>query len=165
MTNILFPTDFSADSLKIAKQAIQALDIRSANIFLFHAFEQPSSEFELLVPGRKKPYADVLTDNFRLACKQLKERYPKAVNKICFKCMEGSTIRLFRNFIDANEIDLIVCPDEYIHTPIQKLSVDPRPLFKKSGIKVIRSLYLQQEEMIFENVPAIPHVDVALAVN
>jgi hypothetical protein len=165
MTNILFPTDFSAGSLKLAEQAIQSLNIRSANIFLFHAFEQPSSEFDLLVPGRQKPYTDALTDSFRQACKQLKDQYPKAVSKICFKFLEGSTLRLFRNFIDANEIDLIICPDEYNHIAVNKLSVDPRPLFKKSGIKVIRALTENPVEKIYESVNVITQGSPVFAVN
>jgi len=138
MTNILIPTDFTASSLQLAVQAIQSLDARNANIILFHAFEMPSSEFELLAPHRQKPYAGLFTDTFRQECKQLKDQYPKAIQKICFKCMEGSGAGLFRNFIDANEIDLIYCPDHYQYKPIHKLSVDPRPLFKKSGIRVLR---------------------------
>lgn len=165
MTNILIPTDFSPASLQLAEQAIEALDIRSANFVLFHAFEMPSSEFDLLAPGRPRPYADVLNDNFRQACKQLKEQYPKAVQKICFKCMEGNNSRIFRNFVDANEIDIIICPDEYIYKAINKLSVDPRPLFRKSGIKVIRTLIQEKKEIMFEPVAVTTTPQVLLAAN
>lgn len=150
MINMLIPTDFSAASLQLAEQAIQSLETRTVNIILFHAFELPSSEFELLAPARKKPYADLVTDHFRQACKQLKDQYPKAVQKICFKFMEGSGAPLFRNFADANEIDLIVCPDHYQYISIHKLSVDPRPLFKKSGIKVIRDFSQRRKQVVYE---------------
>ncbi len=151
MTNILIPTDFTAASLQLAEQAIQALEVRGCNIILFHAFELPTSEFELLAPGRRKPYADLMTDGFRQACKQLKDQYPRAIQKICFKFMEGSGTPLFRNFADANDIDIIVCPDHYQYVSIHKLSVDPRPLFKKSGIKVIREFSPRKQEVVFEN--------------
>lgn len=150
MTNILIPTDFTAASLQLAEQAVQAFDIRNATIVLFHAFELPASEFDLLIPGRKKPYTDLVTDDFRQACKQFKEQYPKAVQKICFKFMEGSSAPMFRNFVDANEVDLIVCPDYYQYISIHKLSVDPRPLFKKSGIKVIREFNRPQKNTYSE---------------
>lgn len=165
MTNILIPTDFSPASLQLAEQAIQALGIRSANFVLFHAFDMPSSEFELLAPGRPKPYADVLNDNFRQACKQLKDQYPKAVQKICLKCMEGNNSRIFRNFVDANEIDIIICPDEYVYKAINKLSVDPRPLFSKSGVRVIRTLIQQKKEIVYEQVTTGTTSHVLLAAN
>jgi len=148
MTNILIPTDFTATSLQLAVQAIQALDAKNANIILFHAFEMPDSEFELLAPHRPKPYTGQFTDVFRQECKQLKDQYPKAIQKICFKWMEGSGAGLFRNFIDANEIDVIYCPDHYQYKPIHKLSVDPRPLFKKSGIRVLREVITQKETVV-----------------
>lgn len=138
MTNILIPTDFSANSVKLAEQALQAVNVNSANIVFFHLFELPYSEFELLDPSRKKPYADVMTDAFRQRCKQLKEQHSKSIQKICFKFLEGNSAPLFRNFVDANEIDMIYCPDHYIYQPVHKLSADPRPVFKKSGVNIIR---------------------------
>lgn len=150
MTNILIPTDLTAASLQLAERAIQVLEPRNANIILFHAFDLPYSEFELLVPGRRKPYADAMNDGFRQACKQLKDQNLKAVQKVFFKYMEGGTSRLFRNFVDSNEIDLIVCPDDYCFTKIHSLSVDPRPMFRKSGIRVIRELVPRRKEVIVQ---------------
>jgi len=150
MTNIIIPTDFNAASFQLAEQALQALEGRSVNIILFHAFELPTSEFDLLMSGRKKPYQDLLTESFRQSCKQLKDQYPKTVQKICFKFMDGSSAALFRNFVDANEVDLIICPEHYRFIPAHKLSVDPRPLFKKSGITVIQELN-QRKKIPSEN--------------
>ena len=147
MTNILIPTDFTAASLQLAEQTVKAFDTRNANIILFHAFELPASEFDLLVPGRRKPYAELMTDEFRHACKQFKSKYPQAVQIISFRFMEGNSAPLFRNFVDANEIDLIVCPDHYQYVPVHKLSADPRPLFRKSGIKVIREFSRPQKNV------------------
>ena len=150
MTNILIPTDFTAATLQLAEQAVLALETKNATIILFHAFELPTSEYELLAPGRSKPYANLVTDNFRQLCKQFKDQHSKAVNKICFKFMEGSSAPMFRNFVDANEIDLIVCPDHYQYTSVHKQSVDPTPLFKKSGIRVLRELGKRKRETIYQ---------------
>jgi hypothetical protein len=148
MTNILIPTDLSAASLQLAEKTILALEPRNANFMLFHAFALPA-EFDLLEPGgRRKPYADAMNDDFRHACKQLKDQYQKAVHKIFFKYMEGSTTRLFRNFVDANEIDLIICPDDYTFKPIHALSIDPRPLFSKSGVRVVRELVPRKTKQV-----------------
>jgi len=148
MTNILIPTDLTAESLQLAERALSALEPRNANIILFHVFDLPSSAFDLLVPGRRKPYADAMNDSFRQACKQLKEQHLKAVQKVYFKYLEGNSSRLFRNFVDANEIDMIICPDDFNFHPIHPLSVDPRPLIRKSGIRVVRNLSARREDVI-----------------
>lgn len=154
MTNVLIPTDFTPASLQLAKQAVDVLNLRNVNIVLFHAFAFPENEFDLLRSGHTRPYAGMINEEFRQACKLLKEQNSTAIGKIFFKAMDGNTIALFRNFVDANEIDLIVCVDDYAYVPVHALSVDPRPLFKRSGIKVIRSLE-QQEEIRLVAAPAV----------
>ncbi len=138
MANVLIPTDFTESSLKLAEKALEAVDVRHVNIVLFHAFEQPSSEFEFLNPSRQRPYTDLVTEHLRHACKQFKDQHAGRVQKIYFRFLEGDTVALFRNFIDANEIDVIYCPDSYVPVKASKQSVDPRRLFQKSGTPVIR---------------------------
>ncbi len=77
--------------------------------------------------------------------------------------MEGSSAPLFRNFVDANEIDIIVCPDHFQHVPVHKQSVDPRPLFKKSGIRVLRELGVRKRETGYQEVEM--PLQVAMAAN
>lgn len=137
MTNVLIPTDFTANSLQLAAQAIQTLDDKAINIVLFHAFAQPESEFDLLFPSRYRPHANLITEELRQFCKQFKDQNSHKVQKIYFRFMEGETAPMFRNFIDANEIDFIYCPEAYLPVKVNKYSADPRPLFKKAGIPVI----------------------------
>lgn len=162
MTNILIPTDFSITSVKMAEQAVNELNCTSANIILFHAFSLPSSPFDLLVRNRHKPYFDLITDSFRQACKLVREQNMQTINKIQFKCMEGSTNALFRNFVDANEIDVIFCPEYYQYKKIHALSLDPRSFFRKSGIKLVQSLDSRRKEIIIEKAPVVI-VPVAIA--
>lgn len=158
MTNILVPTDFTGASLQLAIQAVQATAARPANIFLFHAFEMPSSEFDLLDAFRPKPYARAFTDLFRQECKQLKEKYPKEIQTIQFRFMEGSTAALFRNFIDANDIDIIYCPEHYQFKPVDKKSVDPIPLFNKSGVPVVKGTPAQSKPVGHRITSPVPNV-------
>jgi hypothetical protein len=137
MTNILIPTDFSPASVKLAEQALHAVNVNTVNIVFFHLFELPYSEFELLDPSRQKPYSHLNLESFRQTCKQLKEQYPRSIQKITYQVLEGDSRPLFRNFLESNEIDMIFCPDHYIFKPVHKRSVDPTRLFKKCGITVI----------------------------
>ncbi|MFC4262342.1 hypothetical protein ACFOWM_05610 [Ferruginibacter yonginensis] len=139
MLNILIPTDFTAASLQLVEQAIKQSD-KKVNIVLFHAFELPSSPHDLLSPSYKKPEYSLINEPFRQACKQLKDSYPNIINKINISCMQGNTKALFRNFIDAKDIDFICCPVAYNYMSIHPQSINPTTLFKKSGVPVVKEL-------------------------
>jgi len=140
MTNILIPTDFSVASVKLAEDALNISGtMNRCNLILFHAFEIPAYPFELLGQRIIDPSGLLMTEAFRQACKQLKDENVHLVAKIMVRCMKGSTRPLFRNFIDANDIDLIYCPEDYVFVPVHERSVDPLPLFKKCGVPLIKS--------------------------
>lgn len=139
MANVLVPTDFTAASLKLAEGAIKNTNVEKCNLVLFHAFDQPSSPFDLLGAGCANPSGELVTEKFRQACKQLKNDYPRRVDKIVIRCMTGSTRALFRNFVDANDIDLIYCPESFVFKAVHPRSVDPLFLFRKCGIPVVKT--------------------------
>jgi hypothetical protein len=139
MTNILVPTDFSPASLKLAEGALKSGNYEKCNLVLFHAFELPSSPHDLLGTCYRDPSGEFITESFRQACKQLKDENAKQVNKIIVRCMAGNTRAVFRNFAEANDIDLIYCPEEYYFNPIHPRSVDPCSLFRKCGVPVVKS--------------------------
>jgi nucleotide-binding universal stress UspA family protein len=139
MANILVPTDFTPASLKLAENALRNGSFEKCNLILFHAFALPSSPFDLLGASSSNPSGELMTEKFRQACKQLKDDYPQKVNKIVVRCMTGDTRAVFRNFAEANDIDLIYCPDEYVFKPAHARSVDPVYLFKKCGIPVVKT--------------------------
>lgn len=150
MTNVLIPCDFTSTTFKLAHQALQAINVKSVNIIFFHLFDMPA-DFELLDPHRKRPYSEVFTDAFRHQCKQLKDQYPDTIQKVCFKYLEGTGPALFRNFADANEIDIIFCPEHYQYRAVNKMSADPRSVFKKSGVKIVKELAPRKREVYSED--------------
>lgn len=139
MTNILVPTDFTPASLKLAENALQSGHYGRCNLVLFHAFELPSSPFDLLGSAQRDPACELMTETFRQACKQLKDDNAKQVNKIIVRSMAGNTRAVFRNFVEANDIDVIYCPEEYHFTPVHPRSIDPCYLFRKSAVPVVKS--------------------------
>lgn len=155
MANVLIPTDFTQHSLQLAAQALESLNVSPVNIVLFHAFEQPQTEFGLLAPARPRPFANLVTEDLRQACKQFKDKHHQKVQKIYFRFLEGETAPLFRNFIDANEIDLIYCPENYMPVKVNKHSIDPRPLFKKAGVPVIKEAERRQYKVAYKTVPEV----------
>ena len=138
MTNVLIPSDFSTASMKMAEQAVQLLN-RQVNIIFFHAFEMPFYHQDLIRTERQ-PWQDLLHDDFRQGCRHLKTQYSWLINNISFKYMQGDSNALFRNWIEANEIDMIVCPADYVFTRVHSRSVNPVPLFRKSGLPLLQEL-------------------------
>ncbi|MCH5600239.1 adenine nucleotide alpha hydrolase family protein [Niabella ginsengisoli] len=128
MVNILIPTDFSQASFRLAEQTVKTLD-KEVNIILFHIYDMPNGISDLI--RKDPPYAQMMNDSFRQNCKYLKYKYPDLIKKICFKYLTGNTQAVFNNFTEANEIDMIVCPDNYVFTKNHKTSINPVPFFKK----------------------------------
>ena len=139
MTNVLIPTDFTASSLKMAESALRNENLEKCNIILFHAFAMPESPFDLLAATAKDPACELMNEPFRQACKQLKDQYSSRVSKIIVRCMTGDSKAVFRNFAEANDIDLIYCPENYVFKQIHHRSVNPCYLFEKCGIPVMKA--------------------------
>lgn len=149
MTNVLIPTDFRPASLKLAAAAVRNGDYGKCNIVLFHAFSMPDSPFDLLGSRVHDPACQCMTEAFRQACKQLKDEHPQLINKIIVRSMTGDTRNVFRNFVEAHDIDLIYCPDEFVFAPAHERSLDPLPFFGKCGVPVVKTARRQQPETVF----------------
>ncbi|MGN6420417.1 MAG: hypothetical protein ACTHMC_23110 [Pseudobacter sp.] len=139
MKNVLIPTDYSLASLELVEKTVQSLQHQNLNIILFHAFEIPFFAGDIVGNNGKLPYRDIVTDAFRNGCKRIKEQNPKAIQSILLRHLYGNTNAVFHNFLDANEIDLIVFPDGYVFTPVHPQSVNPAPLFRKSGVTLLKN--------------------------
>lgn len=114
-----------------------ALDTQPTNIFLFHALEINTNASEVLGTNRRPPFAHLLTDEFRNSCKRIKSTWPRVIHHIQIKHFFGSTVAAFRNFIDANDIDMIICPEDFLFQKVTTQSINPEKLFRKSGIPVL----------------------------
>ncbi|ODT93247.1 MAG: hypothetical protein ABS85_06475 [Sphingobacteriales bacterium SCN 48-20] len=140
MRNVLIPTDFSIESLQLVERAVAALDDQSMNIILFHAFDIPSHAPDMLGSSRRVPYAHLLTDEFRNACRRIKTSNARTVQNIHIRHFYGNTVAVFRNYIDAHDIDMIICPEPFVFRAVSDQSVNPESLFRKSGIPVLTTL-------------------------
>ncbi|RYF94332.1 MAG: hypothetical protein EOO00_05435, partial [Chitinophagaceae bacterium] len=130
MRNVLIPTDFSIDSLQLVERTVAALNDQTVNIILFHAFDMTCSAPDRLGNGTRIPYAHLLTDEFRNACKRIKTSNARTVQNIHIRHLYGCTVQVFRNFVDANDIDMIICPDHFIFNEVTPQSVNPVKMFR-----------------------------------
>jgi hypothetical protein len=140
MRNVLIPTDFSERTFQLVERALEVLDEQPLTITLFHAFDMNGYPEDGLGSPRRMPHAHLLTDSFRNACKRIKEKNSKLLKGIYVKHMVGNTSAGFRNFVDANNIDLIVAPISWRFEKVTPMSIDPRSLFERSGVQVMKNL-------------------------
>jgi hypothetical protein len=147
MRNVLIPTDFSTASFDLVEKTIQTMGEQVVNITLFHAFQIPFFVSDL-IRNKRHPYHDLLTDTFRNNCKQIKQQFPKQVNSINFRHLYGNTPAVFRHFVDANDIDLIVYPELYEFIQVHPDSVNPDSMFKKSRVPLLRQFKVKQRRVV-----------------
>ena len=135
MRNILIPTDYTLISMEEAAQAVRQLEGRF-NIIFFHAFDMPASLMEVMVRGQAMQQQILITENIRHRCKRIKQQN-KQIGQIYFKPMYGSSVAVFRNYLMANDIDMILLPPAYRYVPVLKESINPQPLFDKQIVPVV----------------------------
>lgn len=134
MKRILVPTDFTLHSIDIVALAAKAIGTK-VDIFLFHAFEMPDSLTEAIRYG----YGALMTEELRLKCKKIKNQNSN-ISNISFRPMYGTTDAAFRNYAEANQVDLIILPQGYKYSPANSQSVNPLRMFKRSGIDILTDL-------------------------
>lgn len=134
MKKILVPTDYTQRSIDLAARAAKAIDTK-IDIYLFHAFEMPDS----LMDAMTNTHHNLITEELRVQCKRIKGQNAN-INHISFRALHGTTSVAFRNYAEANEIDLIVLPPEYKFIPVVNKSVNPLHMFRKSGIPILSDL-------------------------
>lgn len=159
MKNLLIPTDFTPSSVQLAAKAVKALN-EKANIVFFHAFQMPYYYNDLLT--EEAPYIQLMDDTLRQACKNLKDQYPELTGSITFKFMRGDTNALFRNFIDANNIDMIVCPKDYHYKKVHKDSINPTGFFRRSKLPVMQNFLTPERQVILQG--KLETLEVAVAI-
>ena len=161
MRNVLVPTDFSPSTFDLVEKAVHTMGEQSLNITLFHAFQIPFFVSDL-IRMQRQPYHELLTDGFRNACKQIKQQYPKQVNSIVFRHLYGNTAAVFRHFVDAHDIDLIVYPELYEFAPVHKDSVNPDRMFKKSRVPLLRQFKPKRRVVSMSGIRAVEEEAIAL---
>lgn len=164
MKNILIPTDFSVESLSWTKSLLNQFKQERLNIVLIHVFLISDSILDLMLLSRRSKEYEYVSNEFWQACKHVEQRYHPQINSIQVKCFYGSTVAVFKNYLAANRIDLIVCPDDYRFKKLGKASFDPYQLIKKCGLEVV-SLHVGKPEKRSEKFTWVKSVPLNLSLN
>jgi hypothetical protein len=136
MKTILIPTDYQASSLDCIHAVCRQFREDDLNLVFVHVFKLTDSFSDIITLSRRSREYEKVSDEFYRYCNVLRAQYPQIQNiKIDF--LYGSKLSMFKHFIEANEVDLVLNTEGCAFTPIHQSSVDPVLLIKRSGLPVI----------------------------
>jgi hypothetical protein len=137
MKNILIPTDFNVNSLTCIKDLCRQYEDSRIQLTFIHLFKISDSITDLLMLSRRNKEYDFVSDEFYQACESLKARFPQLVSvKVDF--FYGSTLGMFRNYLEAHDIDGVLDLKNCSLQPLNKMSVNPEGLIQRCGLDVIK---------------------------
>lgn len=135
MQTILIPTDFNLTALDCVESICQNSD-QEINLIYIHMIKLSDSITDLLMLSRRTREAESISPDFYKRAIELRRQYPQIKN-IRAEFFYGSTLSMFRNFLEANEVDAVLNPDNCSLSRLHPSSVDPVALINKSGLPVV----------------------------
>jgi hypothetical protein len=137
MKTILVPTDYQPSTFNCIPSLCQQLDKEDLTLIFMHMFKLSDSISELMLLNRRNREYEKVSDAFYERCNEAKAQYPQIKN-VRIEFLYGSTLSLFKNFLEGNEVDAVLSPDDCSFTPIHKYSINPDVLVQKCGLPVIK---------------------------
>lgn len=152
MKNVLIPTDYTLESIKIIEALIFSKKCEQINIVFVHAFKISDSITDLLMLSRRSRDYEHICDEFYEQLNLCKSKYAKEIKNIRLEYFYGNTVAAFKNFLDALEIDHIAYAKDYNFKSINKYSISPKYLTERSGCATIEldAAIHPLEEKLFE---------------
>ncbi len=133
MKTLLIPTDFDLKSLNSIPELVEKYYPEDLNIILVHMMQITDDIHELLMLSRRSTEYQDISQAFYDTCTALKQKHRSSIQKISIEFFYGSTVAVFKNFLDANEVDEIVLIRDYDYKLINKNSIKPTLLVTRCG--------------------------------
>lgn len=144
---LLFPTDFSIESLTLVKAALPQLDSKySYELLLVYGQMGSDAIIDMLFQSRSKQIAALSSPAFEEALAILKNKYGSLIAAIRKDIVSDYGQRAFNNYLDANGVDMAFVPENADLISKRKNSLDLVPMIHKSKVEVIA---LEVEEVSF----------------
>lgn len=137
MKSILIPTDFNLSALDCIPQLCRQFKEEKVSFFFVHMFKLSDSISDLLMLSRRSREFEQVDEEFYNKCAELKREYAQ-IECLKVEFLYGSTLSMFKNFLEENEINAVLDPESCTVNKINKSSVDPKVLIAKSGLPVVK---------------------------
>ncbi len=136
MQTILIPADFKAVPYKDLSILCNRFGGEEIRLLFVHMFKLSDSETDLLMLARRSREYEQVSDEFYDGCKELKKKHPQ-IKEIKIEFLYGSTLGMFKNFLDTHLVNMVLNINGSYAGKINKASIDPAVLIKKSGLPII----------------------------
>jgi hypothetical protein len=147
MKTILIPTDFTQRSLDCIPTLATQYDTQKVSFVFVHMFKLSDSIGDLLMLSRRSREFENISDDFYNRCRTYKSQLSN-IEAIKIEFFYGSTMSMFRNFLENHEVDCVLSLDDCSFSKINKSSIDPAILIEKSSLPVIKLIKVAREESI-----------------
>jgi len=146
---ILFPTDFSIQSLNIVKSVLNDKnDGQKYDIILLHGFHSGDSITDLLFASKTR-WVDELTNNdFEDACEVIRNKFESRIRTIRKDVFTGYNQSAFDYYVEVNNITEAYLPVNYKLQVSHRRSFDIVPFIQKSNLML--------KEIVLNDVPVMP---------
>jgi hypothetical protein len=154
MKTILIPTDYQASSLDCIHAVCRQFRDEDLSLVFVHVFKLTDSFSDVITLSRRSREYEKVSDEFYRYCNVLRAQYPQIQNiKIDF--LYGSKLSMFKQFIEHNEVDMVLNTEGCTFTQIHQSSVDPALLIQRSGLPVINAPKSGYGSMMQQQVAAV----------
>ena len=134
---VLIPTDFNVKSLNVLLEFLRRNPNDQFEVILAHGYDMSYSFRDLLFYSEYKILKKIQSDEFRESCKLIENTYQSKLTKLRFSILTGSTKSYVKNYVEANNIDLIVCCNDYKMKFKSSDSFNLLPYLKATNVEII----------------------------
>lgn len=146
MKHVLIPTDFSIRSLRVIHSVVEKFADEQLTIVMMHALKMPTSISDLMLLSRRSAHYDLITEDYKDACEIIRNKYASSIKLLKTEFLFGNGNGVFRNFLQYQNIDVIVCPEKEEFRLAGKDSYNPAALIRKCKYPVYHVPLKQRRE-------------------
>ncbi|RVU01286.1 hypothetical protein EOD41_04785 [Mucilaginibacter limnophilus] len=136
MQTILVPTDFNIKALDCVSAISKQYEGEDISFIFVHMFKLSDSITDLLMLSRRSREFELIDNDFYNRCNEIKAQNDN-VKAIRVEFLYGSTLSMFRNFIEANEVTHVLKAEHCSIGKLHKSSINPMTLIQKCGLPEI----------------------------
>lgn len=134
---VLIPTDFNVKSLNVLLEFLRRNPNDQFEIILAHGYDVSYSFRDLLFYSEYKILKKIQSEEFRESCKLIENTYQSRISKLKFAVLTGSNKRYVKNYLELNDINFIVCCNNYKMKFKSKDSFNLLPYLKSTKVEII----------------------------
>lgn len=146
MKTVIIPSDFSEESIQVAKAVVskEKSDVRVIFTHLFHVADDIQ---DLLFSNYRKKEYEFVSDEFRSKCEELKEMYGSKLKEVKIEFFYGNKLASFKNFLDYNEADYFAYSERNGIPRLCKSSIEALPVIKRCNLSLLNVDEMEEPEL------------------